>query len=638
MAINWAFQVNDDGSSQGWNDPSIAEFKSNRLESLTREIIQNSLDASANEESQVVVEFRSVRIKSENIPNIEELREIVRLCVSKKEHQNNDLVKEFEIAKDIVNSDSISVLKISDMNTTGMPGPCILGKPFHQYLKTVGQSGGNYDRGGSHGIGKAAPLACSDLRTIFVSTVWHDELVSRNLAQGRAVLMSFERNGRIHNSTGYWGDTDRFMPVEAHQIKSEHKWMLRNDVGTTISVLGWSYEDGEWESAVCGYAVSNFFAAFKRNKLKVIVNDVEINLDNYRDILDDVAVENAIKKLKSGEKFDDSKFYAKCLWDTDAIELVIDTKGLGKVSVKIILDEGSPRKVALIRNNMLITDLVPGFWSRVPGRISDFAAVIEVIDSDGSKLIRQMEPPSHNNLSSDWLPTNEEKKRGKEILDMLADRLKAIIDEHAGGTNENFGKIEFMAEYFSDSDANQEGGLEFEEIDPNSSYRVSMKPIKLKDFSQSTTIEEIEMGEDSEEDAKGLTGAGIAGGEGQTTYPGGSNPGLTPGSEGNRSGGDKKSIVATSPLELIKCRIVLRSEFNAVVYFNVNKSTKMSLKMMEVGSDYDEPVRIVNSLSGEVKNGELFLYATHLKREVIEVTLEREIVGGLKISAMGYKD
>ena len=42
MTVGWKFQPNDSGMWDGWNDPALANFKSQRLESLTREIIQNS--------------------------------------------------------------------------------------------------------------------------------------------------------------------------------------------------------------------------------------------------------------------------------------------------------------------------------------------------------------------------------------------------------------------------------------------------------------------------------------------------------------------------------------------------------------------------------------------------------------------
>jgi hypothetical protein len=72
--------------------------------------------------------------------------------------------------------------------------------------------------GGSHGIGKAAPLACSDLRTIFVSTIWKEKRHTKSLVQGRAVLMSFTKSDGIYKSTGYWGDADAYQALEPKDV------------------------------------------------------------------------------------------------------------------------------------------------------------------------------------------------------------------------------------------------------------------------------------------------------------------------------------------------------------------------------------------------------------------------------------
>ena len=236
MKIDWAFQRNEDGSSQGWNDPSIAEFKSNRLESLTRETIQNSLDAELDSDTPVYVDFVERYISAEELPSISSLREVINLCGEQTGNQNPDMIKEFALAKETVKLNKIPVLSVSDFNTRGMKGPCLPGYPFYQYLKTVGQSGGDSNRAGSHGLGKAAPLACSDLRTIFVSTVWEENEQRKGLVQGRAVLMSFEKPDGIYKATGYWGDAKAYQALQPEQVPETYKWLLRDQVGTTVHI------------------------------------------------------------------------------------------------------------------------------------------------------------------------------------------------------------------------------------------------------------------------------------------------------------------------------------------------------------------------------------------------------------------
>ena len=45
MKTNWQFDLNRDGSSEGWEDAAIKNFRGNPLNNLAREIIQNTLDA-----------------------------------------------------------------------------------------------------------------------------------------------------------------------------------------------------------------------------------------------------------------------------------------------------------------------------------------------------------------------------------------------------------------------------------------------------------------------------------------------------------------------------------------------------------------------------------------------------------------
>ena len=41
----WLFAINQDKTSEGWEDAAIKNFKGNPLKNLARETIQNSLDA-----------------------------------------------------------------------------------------------------------------------------------------------------------------------------------------------------------------------------------------------------------------------------------------------------------------------------------------------------------------------------------------------------------------------------------------------------------------------------------------------------------------------------------------------------------------------------------------------------------------
>ncbi len=654
MMIDWAFQFNEDGSSQGWNDPSIAEFKSNRLENLTREIIQNSIDAAIDKETEVHVEFDETQISAEAFPSIESLREIVELCDKQTSQQNSDMIKEFEAAKSTIKKSKIPVLSVSDHYTKGMRGPCVVGKPFYQYLKTVGQSGGDSNRAGSHGIGKAAPLACSDLRTIFVSTVWEEEGGQiRSLVQGRAVLMSFERDGGICKSTGYWGEKTKYQAVEPNDVPDAYKWMVRDTVGTTVHIMGWSSLIKEnWDKLIIGFAISNFFAAFLRGKLSIKVKGQTVNQENVLSLSKNPIIHAAMKKNKTAEKLEDAQFYIQCLSDDDAvIKEETQVIHLGRTSLRMTIGEGSPRKLALIRNNMLITDAVPGFWKKVPGKYRDFVGLVEVLNDEGSQFIRLMEPPSHNLLSVDWLPTSEDKRRGEVALDALTDQLKRYVDRHAGSENEEFGKVDFMAEFFADEAGDDRGDKITDEIDPNGKFIFSPKPIKLPPIRKITLESELDdelnnlaqsedisdLGQSEGDGDEGLDGgAGFQGGAGKITDKGGPNDGDATGGSGATEEDQKKDIERdkpSHPIHLRSVRVVKKNDTKVNIFATPSGSASAMIRVHEVGSDFDDPFDIQSSDVGSLVNGGVVISLTQGERIQISVELSRPIVGGLKLVA-----
>lgn len=653
MNMDWAFQRNEDGSSQGWNDPSIAEFKSNRLQSLTREIIQNSLDARADDDYPVHVDFIEQSVAAENIPNIETLKEIVKLCDQQKELQNPDLIKEFGVAKETVNKKSIQVLSVSDYNTYGMKGPCEPGEPFYQYLKTVGTSGGATTRAGSHGLGKAAPLACSDLRTIFVSTVWEQEDNRHSLIQGRAVLMSFEKSDGIYKSTGYWGDATRYQALTPDQVPNENKWLIRDQIGTTIHIIGWSkLVSSNWEQLVIGYAIASFFAAFLRGRLVVKINKFEVNKDNVIEMAKNIKIREAMAKHKMLDRLDDALFYMRCLSNDDTvIQEETQLIHLGRTSINLLVTDTAPRKIALIRNDMLITESIPNFWKRVPGALRDFVGIVEVLDPNGSQLIRLMEPPSHNSLDVDRMPTLEDKKKGDLVLEKLAEKLKELVNRHAGGSDEGFGRVNFMAEFFADEAGDDGGDTLGDEIDPNGNFRFAPKAIKLPPVSKITLESELEdddddssiedshsedqddSGQEAPQDNGNLGGAGFAGGSSTPANKEGPNKGDGEEGRGIPPRIDKERDKPSRPIQMRKVRIVKLGDRRAEIFATPSDNGKAVFRIHEVGADFDEPFEVLSASLGTVVRGGVEISLKQEQRMKLTVEFSRPIFGGLKLVA-----
>jgi hypothetical protein len=661
MKIDWKFQPNEDGTSQGWNDSTIAQFKSKRLESLTRETIQNSLDAKSDHGKPVIVEFKEHSRKQEEIPNIRSLESILELCEKNKSTQNPDMIRELSLALLDVRSPKINILSISDYNTKGMEGPCEQGRPFYNYVKAVGQSGGSTERAGSHGLGKGAPLACSTLRSIVVATRWQHGRAEKGLLQGRAVLMSFAKAGKIYKGTGYWGICEGYQAIEPSDLPAKYKWMSRDAIGTTVHLLGWS-SPKNWRELIIGYAIANFFAAFERKTLVIKVGGQELNHANLQAVANSREVRAAMDVEKSLEKLDDALAYLSCLKeDENVITEESQIKSLGRTSLRLRVEDKAPKKIALIRNNMLITDAVPGFWKRVPARLSDFVGVVEVLDQDGSQLIRSMEPPAHNDLSKDWLASQEDQRKGGQALERLATMMREFTDRHAGCTDEFAGRVEFMADFFADEAGDDRGQKIGDELNPNGGFTFSPKHIRLLPPSRISLDADGEDGDDDNESDGELDtddvlsvdpnnpgdsggGAGIKNGldsDDETGERNGPASGDGDGGDGGEDASisepnknyDEKRDKPDKEINLDNVRIVRVSDREAKIYLTSPISATVYLRVHEVGADLSMPFEVTHCDPGRVENGAVQIRLKSSTRVCISAVLNRDIVGGLKLVA-----
>ena len=282
--IKWLFETNNSGRWKGFNDSDIERFKKGRYLSLTREVIQNSNDAILDKTLPVRIDFDLLKVNVADIPDIDGLRDKFNKCLPHAKADNNpEAGKWFEKANSILKGKTLQVLRMSDFNTTGMTGPCELGTPYFAYMKAMGTSQKpDENAGGSHGIGKRAPLACSQLRTLFVITKYMNASgATDTLAQGFSALMSHaktsgSKTGPFVDGEGHWGIADGAMPVDDDNILP--KWLSRNEVGTSIYLMAFDAVT-KWKQRLIAITLSNYFAAIYRGKLIVKIDGDEINKD-----------------------------------------------------------------------------------------------------------------------------------------------------------------------------------------------------------------------------------------------------------------------------------------------------------------------------------------------------------------------
>ena len=428
--VGWNFPPTGGGSEDGLNNPGIAHFEGDRLDHLAREILQNSLDALVNKGEPVVVTFESKKFSSNEIPGIDELIDHLDKCIEKCESQKPVVPTEkWKRAKSILMEDQVDFLKIYDSNTTGL-----IDTNWNALVKGSGISVKSHDTaGGSFGIGKNAVFAVSSARTVYYWTAYKvdstDSFVEK--FQGKSVLMSHPIDGIERQGTGFYGDRENCRELDSQNTLDKFRNLRNREPiqSTAISIAGFQAEDG-WQNKIASHVIKNFFCAIERGSLKVVLEPDESMSESDLIEINSESLDQWIEKLENEceEEMKDTRLYLNLIRNpSSAIDHVDDDLGLCRIWVET--GEKYPRRVALIRSmGMLITTDQNN--TRVRG-VQDFVALCIFEDTEGNRILRQMENPQHNQFSSDFL-SEDERSKGREILTRITEWIKSQIRDCAG--------------------------------------------------------------------------------------------------------------------------------------------------------------------------------------------------------------
>jgi hypothetical protein len=402
------FPDNNNGQESGLNDPGIQTFKDHPLTSLAREGLQNSSDAHDDSGKPVEVHFTKLEIPSPELPGYDDFRKTLQACIafSKSSPQT---VHFFENALKVLSADKLSILRISDFNTTGI----VVGdrsSDWYKLIKSVGVSDKNAGKLGSFGIGKHAPFACSDLQTVFYATKDKNGVTA---FQGVAKLVSHRRDKKIiTQGTGYFGNKNGNQPLLNFERVSPI--FERKKIGADVFVMGFHpYE--EWEAKIIKTVIESFFVAIHNGTLIVKVGKTMLNKTSLPD------------QIKKHYAEPDPAFFADAYYkvltsdDTQHFDEP-DFEGMGKIKLSILENKDFRKKVAMFRRSgMKIFD--KGHF-QTPLR---FAGVFTVEGHPLDALLRSTEPPSHNA----WEPERgadpaASKRILKKVHTWINDKVRAL--------------------------------------------------------------------------------------------------------------------------------------------------------------------------------------------------------------------
>lgn len=438
MANSWIFPSNNFGIITGIGEAGIETFKGSPYCSLAREICQNSMDARYDSDKPVIIEFSSFTIADTAIPDHIKLSDAMNSCLKFWTEQNNKkTIDFFKKAKSVIEGNVINVLRISDFNTTGLQGSDKeFNTAWHNLVKASGVSGKEGSAGGSFGIGKSAPFACSDLRTLFYATKDIDGL---SAFQGIARLVSFREKGflgkdkdSITTGTGYYSSDKRNSPIrECLSLDPNYK---RTEYGTDIFVLGFN-KSTDWKAEIISSVLDEFLIAIFNGELVVKIDATTIDKSNLGEI---------IELYKDHAKI--AYNYYQVLTDENATIIEHEFPGLGTIELRILVKQGLHRKVMMCRRNgMKIFDK-----ANISSTIQ-FAGICTLKDDRINAYFREMENPQHNA----WEPerhTSDSKTKAKANMSLLFKYVKNEVIELGKKTTVDEIDAEGMGEFFADTE------------------------------------------------------------------------------------------------------------------------------------------------------------------------------------------
>jgi len=425
----WRFVSNQHSALVGINDAGIETFSSSVLSSLVRETIQNSLDAKLEGfEGPVLVEFSFSTMHRSDFPDASGFDAVLKKCYESNKSEPQ-AARFFKKAMELM-KDNIPVLRISDHRTTGLCGAdsCAKGTVWSRLVKESGSSNKADGSGGSFGIGKSAAFACSQLRTVFYTSIDKDSIES---SIGVARLISFEQqHDEWTTGVGYYSQDNHFTAIR--QIMSFEKGYCRSekDSGTDVYIMGTSVGHASKQEMINSVLI-NFLVSIIKKKLIVSVDGSLIDATNIGEYVSKINPYDTDKALASVVA------YYRLLTSADpSIKRISLNSGLygakygfkdGECTLYLMEGENLNRRILMTRNAGMSLFEQDRFSSDI-----EFTGILMIEGATMNREFKEMEVPSHDA----WKPSRCQEKA--TYYDNMFKELRRYLRDQV---NESFGKV-----------------------------------------------------------------------------------------------------------------------------------------------------------------------------------------------------
>lgn len=447
--IDWKYEIQGDSPEQGINESGINTFTGSKLiEYLAREIGQNSLDAKDPEKKTVNLKFKLESLSKNAFPEISGMSDSIDECLEYwKDRDDKKCSKFFTNAKNTFdNNELIDVLIMSDYNTIGASGAKNDRRQKSKWKALTSSNGVTENSQGSrgaYGIGKNAPFACSIFRTIFYNTYSKDDGVKA--FQGTSKLVTHTHQGIDVQGYGFCWDKENSKPIFDQSNSPLMNFLNRSEYGTDVLIIGFKKEN-KWKEQLEKGLLSNFFVAIANDELNITIEDEEINSKNIQTRMEYYAsLEN---DLPDKEKVITKRleFYNAFVDPDYKIDNTI--KDENDVTLYIKKNDNYSKNIAYSRVGMII-------YSRGKNLFTRYAALLTVKNGRLNNLLKDIEPPAHDNWDAGLLEDEEESKEAEKIRSKLIKWVSDQISEKCKSEYSEEIDLDGIGEYlpFEDDDS-----------------------------------------------------------------------------------------------------------------------------------------------------------------------------------------
>lgn len=645
----WEFPGGYGLTPTGSNGAGIETFLDNIPMSLTREVLQNSIDAHQKDlDKPVRVEFKFETIQAKEILGEDELINNILPKAENfwKEKNNADTLHYLKTFKSVLTSETIDMLVISDYNTTGLNN-----QNFASLVEGDGYSEKSDETSaGSKGIGKAAPFAASNLRTVFYNSMsTHDG----NKFAGVINFVSYRDDEKVP----FDGSSTTYITQARGRLSSDIEvparfTQNRQEYGTDLFVMGLKKIEN-WKEKIILAVLNNFLVALQNNKLEVVVGDEKINQLTLSDYLKSIK-----ETLKIGE-YNLSTEERNTFYNTYSYYLALSSENNKRFSIPeewveeypfiedtdeaalyLVLDEEHPTRRVLQtrRSGMTIFER-----NRINGSIP-FSGVFYATGHKLNVFLKKLENVNHDNWSTDR-EDDSNRKKSEQFLKALYHWYKAKVEECFGSEDgeaiKAFGLndlLPMMVPKDGNADKIEDSGITSRVSNVAIKEKAS-KPSVTDEDSESKTLDrimtEIELG-DGDSTGSGSERKGEGGGGGTSSdnqYGQGEDE---PGEQGEVDGGDPSVSVKFTEVsnpDYLRMKIIDVDSDNGMyrlIGITTKRKNRLGFSFQSIGENgvaYNKIIKDISSKSGN----QVTLYGSKKfsvenlevnKRFIIDFTIE----------------